>query len=72
MAYTWQYYDLLLLGIAASMAVGGLVGYLSAIAMPLAITASGVLAAGLIGHGLFLNGPVDQPADLAEEVNALN
>lgn len=36
------------------------------------VTVAGLLAVAVIGHGLFVNGPVDDPADLADEVDALN
>ncbi|WP_227353795.1 hypothetical protein [Haladaptatus salinisoli] len=72
MGYTWQYYDLVLFGIAASMTLGVGVGLLTAVSLPLAVIAGGVLASAVIGHGLFVNGPVDEPRDLADEVDALN
>lgn len=72
MDYTWQYYDLLLAGIFASVATGVVAGLATPVGLPTAVSVAGVLAAALIGHGLFVNGPVDRPADLAEEVDALN
>lgn len=72
MAYTVQYYDLLLAGIAASMLLGVGVGTLSAVALPVAVSGAGVVAALLIGYGLFVNGPVDAPADLTDPVESLN
>ncbi|WP_134672043.1 hypothetical protein [Halorussus marinus] len=72
MSYTVQYYDLVLVAIIATMAGGAAVGYLTALALPTAITLAGLLAAALIGHGLFVRGPVDGPEDLTEEVDALN
>jgi hypothetical protein len=72
MGYTWQYYDLVLFGIAASMFLGAGVGLLTAVSLPVAVIAGGVLASTIIGHGLFVNGPVDEPRDLTNEVNALN
>lgn len=72
MEYTWQYYDLVLFAVAASMLCGAGIGVTTAVALPTAVTAAGVVAAALIGHALFLNGPVDEPSDLADEVDALN
>lgn len=72
MGYTWQYYDLILLGIAASMVLDAGVGILTAVPVPMAVIAGGVLASTIIGHGLFVNAPVDEPRNLTNEVNALN
>lgn len=72
MSYSWQYYDVLLLAIAVSLGVGAVVGSVTAVSLPLAAAVSGAVGVGLIGHGLFVNGPVDSPADLAEPVDALN
>lgn len=72
MGYTWQYYDLVLAGIAASMLLGGVLGYATALPLPTAVIAAGVVAAAIIGHGLFVNGPVDDASDLAGEIDALN
>jgi hypothetical protein len=68
MAFDLQYYDLVLLGIVVAMGIGAAVGYATAFAMPTSITGAGLVAVGLIGHGLFVNGPIDEPADLADEV----
>jgi hypothetical protein len=38
----------------------------------MSVTGFGVLAIAFIGHGLFVNGPVDQADDLTDEVDALN
>ncbi|WP_267641382.1 hypothetical protein [Haloarchaeobius amylolyticus] len=70
--YTWQYYDLVLLGVASSMLTGVGVGALTTVSMSMAIVATGLVAAAIIGHGLFVNGPIDQPDDLTDEVDALN
>ena len=72
MDYTWQYYDLVLAAIFATMVVGAGVGYLTPLAIPTAVTLAGLVAALFIAHGLFVNGPVDSPDDLTEEVDALN
>jgi hypothetical protein len=72
MEYTWQYYDLVLAGVFLSMLSGALVGLLTTAPLSAAVAAAGGVAALLIGHGLFVNGPVDEPSDLREEVDALN
>lgn len=72
MSYTWQYYDLVLVAIFATMALGAGVGVLTPIETSTAVTAAGLLAALLVGHGLFVRGPVDGPGDLTDEVEALN
>ncbi|UPV99603.1 hypothetical protein M0R88_13895 [Halorussus gelatinilyticus] len=72
MNYTVQYYDLVLVAIFATMATGAGIGVLTSLALPTAVTIAGVTAALLIAHGLFVNGPVDGPEDLTDEVEALN
>ncbi|MFB6092491.1 MAG: hypothetical protein ABEK02_05725 [Haloquadratum sp.] len=72
MEYTWQYYDLLLLGIAVSMLLGAGVGVMSPVAVSTAVTGAGLVSAVFIGYGLFVNGPVEDPDDLTEPVDALN
>ena len=72
MSYTWQYYDLVLLGVLLSMASGFVVGQVTAVASTTAVTAFGLLAVVIIGHGLFVNGPVDSAEDLADPVETLN
>jgi hypothetical protein len=72
MDYTWQYYDRVLFGIVASMFLGELVGYATGVSLLVAVVAASLVAIAIITHGLFVNGPVDGPEDLAEEVEALN
>lgn len=72
MAYSRQYYDLVLLGIGLSLGVGATIGSLTPVGLPTAAVASGGAGALLIGHGLFVNGTVDSPKALAEPVDALN
>ncbi|QLH79851.1 hypothetical protein HZS55_22250 [Halosimplex rubrum] len=72
MAYTWQYYDLILLGVFASMGTGLAVGTFTEVAATTAVLAAGVVAVALIGHALFVNGPGDGADDLTDEVDALN
>ncbi|PSQ49296.1 hypothetical protein BRD15_03700 [Halobacteriales archaeon SW_6_65_15] len=72
MDYTVQYYDLVLVAIFATMATGAAVGTLTSVALPTAVTVAGLAAILVIAHGLFVNGPVDSPSDLTDEVDALN
>jgi uncharacterized ion transporter superfamily protein YfcC len=72
MDYTVQYYDLVLVAIFATMATGAAVGTLTSVALPTAVTVAGLAAVLVIAHGLFVNGPVDSPADLTDGVDALN
>ncbi|KZN25692.1 hypothetical protein A4G99_04370 [Haladaptatus sp. R4] len=72
MAYTWQYYDLVLGGIAVSMFFGVGVGYLTSVSLTAAVIGAALVAVAIIGHGLFVNGPVDEPTDLTKEVETLN
>lgn len=71
MGYTWQYYDVVLVGVLVSMLLGAGVGLFTPVALPTAIIACSLLAIAFIGHGLFVNGPVDALDDLAEEVDPL-
>lgn len=72
MGYTWQYYDLLLAAIGASVLAGVGVGVGSAVPMNTAVVGACLVAAALVGYGLFVNGPVDRPADLSDPVESLN
>lgn len=72
MEYTWQYYDLVLAAIFLSLATGVAVGQLTSVPSTASVTAAGFLGTVLVGHGLFVNGPVDAPEDLTEEVDTLN
>ena len=58
----------MLAGIIGSLAVGGVVGALTPVAMPVAVVVFGAVAVGITGHALFVDGPVDGVDDLAEEV----
>ncbi len=68
MSYSLHYYDLILVCIAASLGVGVLIGVLTPISLEVAVVGLGLVAIAFIGHALFVNGPVDEPADLTEEV----
>ncbi|GAB3677869.1 hypothetical protein [Halopiger thermotolerans] len=69
MGYSLHYYDLVLGCIGGSLAVGVLIGYATPIAIEFSIAALGLVALAFIGHALFVNGPVDDPGDLTEEVD---
>lgn len=71
MGYSVQYYDLVLGGIIASVAVGAFVGMFTAIEMVVSVVLTSALAIGLIAHALFVRGPVDRIADLANEVEQI-
>lgn len=72
MSYTWQYYDLVLLGILVSLGSGVAVGQFTSLPSTTTIPVAGLVAIAIMAHGLFVNGPVDAPRDLTEEVDALN
>ncbi|QFU82211.1 hypothetical protein [Natronorubrum aibiense] len=68
MGYTLHYYDLVLACIAVSLGLGAGIGYLTPVPLELAIAVFGVIAIVFIGHALFVNGPVDEPEDLTDEL----
>jgi hypothetical protein len=72
MAYTWQYYDLVLFGIVSSMAAGAGLGTFTDLGLSVTVPVFALVAVAFIGHGLFVNGPVDAPDDLTDEVETLN
>ena len=72
MDYTIQYYDLVLAIVGGCLAVGWIVGAFTAVATTVAVPVMGLLAILVIGHGLFVNGPVESPRDLTDEVDVLN
>ncbi|WP_336134717.1 hypothetical protein [Natronomonas amylolytica] len=67
--YTVQYYDLVLAGIILSLATGGAIGALTSVSMPLAIAVLGAVSIALMGHAMFVRGPVDDFEDLTDEVD---
>lgn len=72
MGYTWHYYDVVLFGVAASVALGVGIGWATPVPLLASIVVFSALAILIMGHGLFVNGPVDEPSDLADEVETLN
>lgn len=65
-----QYYDLVLGGIFVSVLSGALVGAFTAVSGLVAIVTACAVAAGLIGHAIFV-GPVDGVEDLSKEVEQI-
>lgn len=63
------YYDLVLIAIGMSLIVGASVGFMTGVAMTVAVPAFSVVAIALVGHALFINGPVDEPEELTKEVD---
>lgn len=72
MGFTVQYYDLVLFGVLASVATGVGIGLFTPVDLTTSVPALAVVAIALIGHGLFVNGPVDDAGDLTDEVETLN
>ncbi|NHN47146.1 hypothetical protein G9464_05975 [Halostella sp. JP-L12] len=72
MGYTWKYYDLVLIGVGLSMLLGGTIGLLTSLSVRIAVSVAGLVAILIMAHGMFVNGPVDEPEDLTEEVESLN
>jgi len=68
MAYQLQYYDLVLAGVIAAIGLGGLVGTFTWIRMPFAIAGLGAVAVAIMGHAMFVKGPIDEFEDLTEAV----
>ena len=68
MDYTVHYYDLVLVAIAASMVAGVVVGAFTVVSLSVSIPVLGLVAIAIVGHALFVNGPVERIEYLAEEV----
>jgi len=68
--YSIQYYDVVLVGVLASLLAGLAVGWLTALPVTATVPLFAVIGALIIGHGLFVNGPVERPGDLRERVEA--
>lgn len=67
----FKYYDLVLLGVLASLLFGGAIGAFTAVGTVPAVVASAALAIGLIAHALFVRGPVNRIEDLTDEVERI-
>lgn len=68
MDYPLHYYDLVLVAIISSIAMGVGVGAVTPVSMSLGVGVFGVVAVALISQALFVNGPVDDVDDLTREV----
>lgn len=68
MAYRVQYYDLVLIAIVVALGFGGFVGVATPVSMPVALVVLGGVAIAVMGHAMFVNGPVDEFDDLTEPV----
>lgn len=71
MAYTVQYYDLVLAAVLASVAAGAAVAYFTPVSTVAALLLACGVAAAVIYHAIFVNGPVDGVEDLTREVERL-
>jgi hypothetical protein len=72
MGYAWKYYALVPIGVGLSALLGGAVGVVPALSVRLTVSVAGLVAFLVMGHGMFVDGPVDSPEDLEEEVETLN
>lgn len=72
MTYRPKYYDVVLVGVFLAMVMGAVVGLLTDLPVTASVTAFALLAVVIIGHALFVNGPVDSVEDLSEEFEGLN
>ena len=68
-SYSLHYYDLVLCCIAASLGLGAAIGYATSVPIETSIAVLGLVAIGFIAHALFVNGPVDRPEELTEEID---
>lgn len=69
MDYTLHYYDLVLVAIIASLALGVVIGAITQIPMILAVSLLSAVAMAFVLHAIFINGPVEQVTDLKDEVD---
>lgn len=64
-----QYYDVVLAGIAGSILLGAAIGLVTDLPLLVTVPAMCLVAIVIMGHALFVNGPVDNIHDLADEVD---
>lgn len=69
MAVRLHYYDVLLLAIGASVAIGVTVGLVTTLPLQLTVIIAAILGLALTAHGLFIRGPVDSINDLGDEMD---
>lgn len=67
-----QYYDLVLLGILCSLLLGVAVSYVTAVSTAISVPGTALLGIALIYHTIFLRGPVNSTADLADEAHEID
>jgi hypothetical protein len=70
--YTWQYYDLVLLGVFLSVTTGAAVGVSTPVPVTATVLGFGLVAIATMAHAPFVDGAVDERRDLTEEVETLN
>ncbi len=68
MVYRLHYYDLILVAIASCMSLGVTIGVITTVNLAIAVPLMGFVAVVIIGHALFIAGPVDELSDLSDEV----
>ncbi|RZH69682.1 hypothetical protein ELS17_04935 [Natrinema altunense] len=68
MGYAIHDSDLVLICLAVSLENGAVVGYATPVLFPAAAVVLGPVSIALIGHALFVNGRVDDTADLSGEI----
>lgn len=71
MGISIQYYDLVLLGILASLLLGVVLGAVTSVSTAITVPAAALVGIALIYHTIFLHGPVSSTAELTEEVHEI-
>ncbi|WP_408957290.1 hypothetical protein [Natrinema sp. 74] len=71
MVISIQYYDLVLLGILASLVLGFAAGALTTISTAITVPAAALIGIALIYQTIFLRGPVSSTSDLSEEAHEI-
>ncbi|MDS0473637.1 hypothetical protein [Natrinema sp. 1APR25-10V2] len=71
MAISIKYYDLILLGVLASLLLGFGIGAVTTISTAITVPASALIGIALIYQTIFLRGPVSSTDDLSEEAHQI-
>ena len=71
MAFTIQYYDLVLVAVITPLLLGIALGSFTTLSMPMAIIGLGLVSIAVMIYAMFVNGPVEELQDLTEEVDEL-
>ena len=71
MGLSIQYYDLVLLGILASLVLGFVAGAVTTVPTAITVPAAALIGIALIYQTIFLRGPVSSTADLSEEAHEI-